>query len=448
MKYFFGFFVLILAIGTIFIFLQKENVSEINNLGFQMLKAPVGQRLKLEINKNLDIEPQKPLDNPPKEIKAIYSTSWSVAAEKNLNYLINLIKSTEINAIVIDIKDYSGYIAYNINLPIVDEIKAKEIRIPKINALIKQLHNENIYVIARITVFQDPRFAKARPDLAIHSKFKLKIKNQESKVNEQLSLETLWLDNKKLEWMNSAAKEVWDYNIAIAKDAVSRGFDELNFDYIRFASDGDLDDMYFPLTRTNTGLTQNDTGLTQTDINLAQNNAEIRSEIIRNFFKYLRESLPGVKISADLFGLSTIQMDDMGIGQIIENAYQYFDYICPMLYPSHFAADFLGYKNPAKYPYEVVKYSMDSAFQRLKNYEFKIRNSTSTENLTFTKPLNSKLRPWLQDFDLGADYNAEMVKKEIQAVYDSSLNAPEFINGFMLWNSSNVYTIDALSKEL
>jgi len=359
----------------------------------------------------VDIENQKPLANPPQIIKAIYLTGWSAGNPAKIKYLIDLTKTTEINAVVIDIKDYSGYVAYNIQVPEVEKYKAKEIRIIQINRLIKQLHDAGIYMIARITIFQDPRLALARPDLTIKSK---KTGNS-------------WLDRKGLSWIDPAATEAWDYNVAIAQEAASRGFDELNFDYIRFPSDGDLEDMEFPFWQK-----------TRTDTDETRTNTETKSEVIRNFFKYLRQQLPGVKISADLFGLATVNQDDLGIGQVIEDAYEYFDYVSPMVYPSHYAPGFLGYKNPALYPYEVIKYSLDSAIQRLKNYESGIKNSTSTENLTpKTYNLKPKLRPWLQDFDLGAVYNAEMVKKEIQAVSDA---LGENFSGWLLWSPENIYT--------
>ena len=304
--------------------------------------------------------------------------------------------------------------------------------IPKINALIKKLHDEGIYVIARITVFQDPVLAKARPDLAIHSKAKCQV----SGVKCQVSPSTLWLDNKKLAWIDPAAEEAWNYNITIAKDAASRGFDEINFDYIRFASDGDLKDMIFPSTQIDTDKTQ-----INTDNNY--NSVALRRKVIKSFFKYLREQLPNIKISADLFGLVTVNKDDMGIGQIIEDAYEYFDYVSPMVYPSHYAKGFIGYQNPAKYPYEVIKYSMDSALSRLTTHNLRLTTATSTTISTTTSSL-VKLRPWLQDFNLGAKYDAKMVKEQIQAVYDAASSTPELANGWMLWNPANNYTRDAL----
>ncbi len=418
MRYLIG-FLIFLGIGTAgFFVLIKTNVSEIGINDKYSSSVPEAQVATSAIpllippivKENEDIENQKPLKNPPQEIKAVYMTSWSASSEKKIDYFIELIKDTELNAIVLDIKDFSGYITYDIKFSDVEKYKAKQIRTPKINSLIKRFHDENIYVIARITVFQDPILAKARPDLAIHSKMG----------------GGLWLDHKGLGWMDPASKEVWDYNIAIAKDAKDRGFDELNFDYIRFASDGNLYDMKF----------------------LVWDEKMPKHEVIRNFFKYLREQLPDVKISADIFGMTTINNDDLGIGQIIEDAYENFDYVSPMIYPSHYAKMFLGYKNPADYPYEVIKYSMDKAIERLKIYDLRLKNATSTEIFkSYDLNLKPKLRPWLQDFDLGADYDAKKVREQIQAVYDSASSTPKLINGWMLWNASNVYTKEALNLE-
>ncbi|MEK9154980.1 MAG: putative glycoside hydrolase [Patescibacteria group bacterium] len=416
------------ALGSFFILSREKTLKFGNDLANDVngavLNGENSSSSALAVfNPNSDIEPQKPLENPPEKIKAIYFTSWSASSQKRIDYLIKLAKETEINAVVIDIKDFSGIVAYDIKLDEVEKYKAKEIRISKINSLIKKLHEEGIYVIARITIFQDPILAKARPDLAIHSRTKCQ-SSDASGIKCHASSSTLWLDNKKLAWIDPAAKESWDYNIAIAKDAVSRGFDEINFDYIRFASDGNLNDMSFPFYDEKT----------------------LKRNIIKSFFGYLRSELEGVKISADLFGLATVESTDLGIGQVIEDAYSYFDYISPMVYPSHYAKGFLGYKNPANYPYEIIKYSMDGALKKLTIYNLQLTtNSTTTEILDskFKIP-NSRLRPWLQDFDLGADYNAQMVKKEIQAVYDAASSTPELIDGFMLWNPSNVYTQEAL----
>lgn len=340
----------------------------------------------------------KPAFSYPDIIKAAYATSWSVSNERYIDYLIELASSTEINAVVIDVKDFSGYVAYDTKLPDVEKYKAKQIRIKDMGSLIRRLHDENIYVIARISVFQDPILANARPDLAVLSRSKLLIQSTSSNL--------LWSDNWGLNWADPSAKEVWRYNASIAKDALSYGFDEINFDYVRFPSDGDLSDMVFP----------------SWDQNIEKH------LVIRDFFKYLRQELPDVRISVDLFGLATVGKDDLGIGQVIEDGYEYFDYVCPMVYPSHYASGFSGYPIPSEHPYEVVEISMKEGLRRLN--DFKKDNSK-----------NPKLRPWLQDFTLTVPYDAEKVRLEITALKD--VLGQDF-NGFMLWNSQNFYTKEAL----
>lgn len=155
-----------------------------------------------------------------------------------------------------------------------------------------------------------------------------------------------------------------------------------------------------------------------------------RREILKSFYQALREDLPDAKLSVDLFGFTASKIEDFGIGQILEDAFGKFDYISPMLYPSHFPSGFLGYENPAAYPYEVIKFSMDKAIARLNDY-----NEMNNDKI------KSHFRPWIQDFDLGANYDAPMIRAQIKALEDAS---GEQFKGFMLWNAGNVYTEDAL----
>jgi hypothetical protein len=283
-------------------------------------------------------------------------------------------------------------------------------------------------VIGRIAVFEDPVYSKVRPDLAIFNKKKIVEDTLSAKTpsteNISGSQKTLWQDNNGLSWLDPASKEVWDYNISLAKDAFLHGFDEINFDYIRFPSDGKVENMGFPVW----------------------NEKKLKSQVIKEFFDYLRQQLPNEKISADLFGLTTVNTDDMGIGQLFENTFENFDYIAPMVYPSHYAKNFIGFANPAEHPYEVVKYSMENAILRVKSYinQQKVFSvSAKTINIdSDIKPV-AKLRPWIQDFNMGAVYNVQMVRQEIQALKDA---LGENYSGFMLWNPSNIYTQGAILK--
>jgi len=384
--------VILIMIGTFFIPFQKDDI---------LISFDSEPAMETDLDTDINSEIQKPSLPLSETVKAIYITSWSAAKKDYIEYVINLAKNTEINGVVIDIKDWSGYVAYDTAVPEVERYDAKGIKIKDIGSFIQKLHDEGIYLIARITVFQDPLLARARPDLAIHSRSKIS-----TPASSFPSSSSLWLDKAGLAWIDPAATESWDYNIAIAKEAFRLGFDEINFDYVRFPSDGDLKDMSFPLW----------------DENIPKH------LVIKEFFKHLRQELPDVKLSIDLFGLSTVSSNDLGVGQIIEDAFEYFDYVCPMVYPSHYAEGFLGYQNPADYPYEVVKHSMENASKRLSDF-----NKLQERSV--------QLRPWLQDFSLGAVYDVGMVKSEIEAVYDA---AKDNFRGFMLWNSSNVYTEEAL----
>lgn len=404
-----------------------------------------GKPIIIKTAASTDLSNQKPLSSPPSIIKAIYATSWSAGSPTKLNSLIKIIKATELNAIVIDLKDYSGAVTYDATVPEVDEYKAKDIRIPNINTVIKKLHDAGIYVIGRITVFQDPILARARPDLAVQN-------NKTGKT---------WTDNKGLSWIDPGSVDAWNYIVSIAKDAAARGFDEINFDYVRFPSDGDLTLMGFPFYKE---------GATK------------KVDMIREFFVYLRDKISdtnpiranasnGARISADLFGLATINNDDLGIGQKIETAYENFDAVAPMIYPSHYGVGFLGHSSPAKYPYEVVRYSMDSAIKKWQQLTID-REKQLTEGSdpkcqrsNVTCQLSpAKLRPWLQDFDLlGVPYGATEVKAQIKALDDSfciNIDSPALqckttdvdkiraaFGGWMLWDPANRYSVGALAGQ-
>ena len=325
----------------------------------------------------------------PNPVKGIYMTGWVAGTKDWREKLVNLIESTELNSIVIDVKDYTGRISFEVSDPELQEIGSSEKRIPDIKEFLEELHNKNIYAIARIAVFQDSFLAKKRPDLAVK-------RNNKTIV---------WKDRKGIAWLDPCATEVWDYTVKIGKEAERVGFDELNFDYIRFPSDGNMKDISYSHCPAQF----------------------IKSEIIKDFSSYLKEQLKktGVLLSADVFGMTTTNTDDLNIGQVLEKIEPYFDYICPMVYPSHYPATYDGYKNPSLHPYEIISHAMASSSERLI-----VASSTS-----------NKLRPWLQDFDLGANYDASMIRKEKQAVYDAGLSS------WLLWNPANKYTVEALDPQ-
>ena len=321
----------------------------------------------------------------PDAVKAVYMTSFVAGDIKARGRVVSLIEETELNSVVIDIKDYTGRVSFETQSPYIQSLGSSEKRVLDIVDFIDELHKKNIYVIGRISAFQDSFLVKKRPDLAVKRK----------------SDKETWKDYKGVSWIDPGAEEMWEYLVLIGKEAYAVGFDELNFDYIRFPSDGNMSDIFYP----SSGVRE-------------------KREVIRSFFSFLEENLrpTGVFLSADLFGMTTTNKDDLNIGQVLEYALPYFDYIDPMVYPSHYPPNFNGYADPNKYPYEVVKFSMDKAVARA------IAASTTPD----------KLRPWLQDFDYGGNYDIAEVKAQIKATYDSGLDS------WMLWSPSNVYTRGAL----
>ncbi|MCK9352062.1 MAG: putative glycoside hydrolase [Candidatus Paceibacterota bacterium] len=355
--------------------------------------AALPMNLKFQVVSDADI----PLVPPPvihvktpDAVKAAYMSSCVASTPDFRDRVINIVNTTEINSLVVDIKDYSGRLSYTpSNKSLLQEPDPDSCRIRNIRELIDRLHSDNIYVIGRVAVFQDPYFVGLHPDLAIR----------------KVSTGGIWKDRKGLSWIDAASQEMWEYTVAIARDAYSQGFDEMNFDYVRFPSDGEVSDMLLPISATTT-----------------------KSEVILNFFSYLSDEMKtsGITTSADLFGMTTTANDDMNIGQLLETALPYFDYIAPMVYPSHYPNGFNGWSNPNAHPYELIKFVMDSGSEKA------IKASTT--------PL--KLRPWLQDFSLGTpSYGKAEVEEQIRATYDAGLTS------WMLWDPSNKYAGGALLRE-
>lgn len=334
----------------------------------------------------------------PEPLKGIYMTQCVASMPSFRNKLVNLIEETELNAVIIDIKDYTGTVSFYSDGP--------GCKVADMQDFVEELHNKNIYVIGRVTVFQDPLYTKAHPDLAVKKK----------------SDGTTWKDRKGISFVDVGAKPFWDYIISIATSSYSIGFDEINFDYIRFPSDGDMKDIYF----SHTGLP-------------AQAGTTTKKEMLKKFFEYLDLKLTGTGVvtSADLFGMTTTNTDDLNIGQILEYALMNFDYVSPMVYPSHYPPTFNGWPDPNKVPYEIVKFSMSAAVSRVNFLKSEI--ASSTPNSLLLKRLGPlQLRPWLQNNDYPVHYTADMVRKQIQATYDSGLTS------WMLWDPANTYTREAL----
>lgn len=323
----------------------------------------------------------------PEPLKALYMTSCVAATPSWRQSLKELIETSELNAIVIDIKDYTGSILFN---------KNANCYVQDIREFIASLHQSNIYVIGRISVFQDLSYTELYPELAVRT----------------VSSNAIWRDYKGISFIDVGAKPYWDYILEISRQAYALGFDELNYDYVRYPSDGNMKDANYTWSVA----------------------SSTRVEMLESFFSYLHDNLEdlGVKMSVDIFGMTTSATHDLGIGQVFEKALPYFDYVSPMVYPSHYPSGWNGFSNPAEYPYEVIKLAMAQGRER--EVALNIANGFATST-------PSKLRPWLQDFNLGATYGPDKVQAQIQATYDTGLTS------WMLWSAANKYTKEALLVE-
>jgi hypothetical protein len=343
----------------------------------------------------------------PDAVKAIYMTQCVVGTPNLRKKLVDLVDTTELNTIIIDIKDFSGTISFPTQSSLLTSASMKGCGAYDMKEFIATLHEKNIYVIGRITVFQDPFYTKAHPEQAVQSK-----------------QGGIWKDRKGLSFIDVSSRNYWDVVVQLSKESHELGFDELNYDYIRYPSDGNM-----------------------ADASYVNQNKQVALE---TFFKYLHENVSplGVVMSADLFGMTTVAYEDMGIGQMLEQALPYFDYIAPMVYPSHFAKNFNGYADPNKNVYGVIAHSMGEAVKRAEATTTRIASIgaepiASTSPRLYKKPAyaRTKLRPWLQDFSYGGTYGPKEVRDQIQATYDVGLTS------WMLWSPSNKYTSSALNKE-
>ena len=320
----------------------------------------------------------------PEHVKAVYMSSWVAGTPSVRARLIKLIEETELNAVVIDVKDNTGLLSWNG-------------RISDLDKLIEELHEKNIYIIARIASFQDPLYVKLHPDQAVMN----------------ITTGKIWKDRKGVPWVDTGSKDMWEYLAVIGKDAYARGFDELNFDYIRFPTDGDLKSMRYPIS--------GERGLTSKRL------------IVKEFYTFLHTQFSplGIPISGDLFGIiATNANETKTLGQDLGDALENFDYVALMVYPSHFYTGTAGFSNPAAHPGEIITFSTKGAVA--------IAVATASSTGVASSTLIAKLRPWYQDFDMGATYTKEMVRAQITS--GEKLG----VTSWMLWDPANKYTPSAL----
>jgi hypothetical protein len=295
--------------------------------------------------------------------------------------MINNLKEAGLNTIVIALKETDGLVFVR-GVPSLSETGAYTNAIPDLPGAVADFKNAGIYTIGRIVLFKDDRLARKRPDLAV--------KKPDGSI---------WTNDKGVAWVDPYRWEVWEYNLSIASRAAQAGFDEIQLDYIRFPSDGNV---------------------AQARYSRSEHSPKTASQNLLEFLRLARQRLHplGVKISICVFGMTTTTDSGMGIGQTIADMARETDFISPMMYPSHYYKGEYGLDNPNRHPYKTIQLGVRDALSRL-------------------GPDARKLRPYLQDFSLGVRYTAEQVRAQILAAESQG------VTSWLLWNAQNRYTWSA-----
>jgi hypothetical protein len=316
----------------------------------------------------------------PPEVRGVHVTMALASLPGKLADYIAM-KRSGLNAIELDVKDENGEIGWPVNVPLARRVGSAMHYYNPVRAA-AQIHAAGLYLIGRIVTFEDPILSERAPQLAIRR-----------------ADGSRWVTSGGLGWTNEYDKRVWKYNVDVAVQAAELGFDEIQFDYVRFPSDGDLSQIRYP------GVHTQPMGWT-----------------VPAFLKYARSRLHplGVRLSVDVFGLSATR--DLGIGQFPARIAPLVDAIYPMVYPSHYTSGEYNIINPDDRPGTTVAYS-------LRDFRDKVAGR------------KAKLIPWLQDFSLGRTYTLADVQDQIQAA------RLEHVKGFMLWNASGLYTVRALATK-
>ncbi len=326
----------------------------------------------------------------PFRVKGLYLPAVNAADKDFLPNVLNLVDTTEINTLVIDMKDESGKVFFDSKQPLAQTATDVKGRIADLPGFIKRLHERNVYAIGRLVVFLDPVLTDEKPEWALKNRTTGK----------------LWADSANYNWSNPYNPQAGEYNLNLAKELAEAGFDEVQFDYVRFPASGNLTDIDYGRT----------------------SDANSRMEAVNGFLKRARDMLNpyGVFTSVTIFGLTTLQTDDLNIGTKLETIADQVDYISPTLYPSSWGKGTFGYEQPATRPYDVVRNAIINAKPFLQNK-------------------TALLRPWLQDFSLdGITYGSKEVREQIRAAEQSDYAAA---GGWMLWNSQSRYTAQALNPK-
>jgi hypothetical protein len=319
-------------------------------------------------------------------VRGLYVNAWIFGSQRFYN-IVRLADTTEVNALIIDVKDGTGFLTYRSSVPVAIEVGANGlVRAPDVRERLTYLRNRGIHPIARIVVAKDPLLANARPEWAVHD-----------------SAGGLWVDRMGHHWVDAYRDSVWLYAADLAEEAVLMGFAEIQFDYIRFPDEPAelLDRAIFP----------------------ARQPGQSRRNGVTSNLRMIRDRIApmGVPFTVDIFGLATSAKTDMGIGQYWEDISEIADVVLPMVYPSHYYRGAYGYERPNYEPYNIVRRALADGVARSAN----MANA-------------ARIRPYLQSFSIRRPrYNAPEIRAQMEAVYDLGLT------DWVLWNASGRYPADA-----
>ena len=325
----------------------------------------------------------------PELIKAVYANLGVLGDPERWNRLIEIADTTEINAIVVDVKQDTIY--YDTQVPFFRDLEGVVTPVIDLEALLAQLDAHGIYSIARMVVFKDPVVAERRPDLA---------------VRDEVS-GGVWRDDNGAAWVNAFNQELWTANAELGAELARLGFDEVQYDYVRFPSDGDL--------RTS------DFG---TDYSEEARRAAITGAVALGGE---RVRAAGAHFAIDLFPIVALLGDDQGIGQTLQDLAPLADYVCLMVYPSHYAEGNIPVAgHPNDFPAETVTYTLE-------------------QSEALVPGIMPKMRPWLQDFTYPLEGYAVYGPDEVRAQIDAAQALG--VSGWMLWNAAGEFEVPALAPE-
>ncbi|OIO09649.1 MAG: hypothetical protein AUJ52_05985 [Elusimicrobia bacterium CG1_02_63_36] len=328
--------------------------------------------------------PAAELAAPPgfEPMRGLHLTAWVAGTGRLRRQFLEKASGTVVNAIIVPVKEIDGHV-YIPGVASAREYGTQRLAIPRPEELVSDIHSAGMKAVARVVVFEDNLLARRKPEWAIQD------------VDGGV-----WQNRKRLTWADPYRREVWDYNFEIAQRAADAGFDEIQFDYIRYPSDGELERCRY------------------------SNPHHSSSTAVSNLLDFLKAARSrfhsqGIPVSTALFGLTTSADDDLGIGQDIDLMAALVDAVSPMMYPSHYARGAYGLGHPNARPFEVIDYGLRDATRRLGADAY-------------------KLRPYLQDFSLGVRYREHEVREQFRALEGRG------VPGWILWNPQNRYTWDAL----